>query len=103
MRQPPPPLDGLGMSDAEIELVIKAAKAVGMTPAKFIRLASIEKADRVASMPPRMFPGVGNPNGGAHPADYTKPSESWDVRRMKARITPIKKRPHLRVIDGEKK
>jgi antitoxin component of MazEF toxin-antitoxin module len=58
----------------EVELVKKAARAIGLTPSAFLRQISLEKSSQIA--------------------------DGWDVRQMKKRA---KGQLKLRVIEGGKR
>lgn len=69
-----PPFDQLSLSPPEVELITKAAKRAGMTPALFIRMAALEKAGKVADAPVR---SAKTPKGVR--------GDPWDLRQMKRR------------------
>jgi hypothetical protein len=80
-----PPFDQLPLGPKEIELIVKAAKRMGVTPALFIRLAALEKANRVAEAPVALEALRRDP---------------WDVRQMKQRAK--RGATGLKVIKGGK-
>lgn len=107
MRLQPPCFNGLGLTNVEVEFVIKAAKIQGITPADFIRLATLARAQIVVesragnplAAPP--MPEIRRRSDGAplkKPARKNE-SEPWDVRQMKRRLKGL---PELKVIKGGK-
>lgn len=113
MRLQPPCFHGLGLTNVEVEFVIKAAKIQGITPADFIRLAVLARSQiviesgrgNVGAAPP--MPEVRRrdpiPQWMVPPGKKEKrpkgESEPWDVRQMKKRL---KGQPELTVIKGGK-
>jgi uncharacterized protein (DUF1778 family) len=83
MRQTPPPLAALGLTADEAALITKAAAREGRTPAEFLRLAALDRANKVADMPVR----------------EPRSRDSWDVRQMKKRLS---KKPDLKLLNGGK-
>jgi hypothetical protein len=105
MRLPPPCFNGLGLTTVEVEFVIRAAKIQGITPADFIRLATLGRAQIVIESRagnPIAAPPMPEVRGLASkkPAAAKKgESEPWDVRQMKRRLKGL---PELKVIKGGK-
>jgi hypothetical protein len=108
MRLQPPCFNGLGLTTVEVEFVIKAAKMNGISPADFIRLATLARAQIVIEATkgnPAAAPPMPEVRRGI--LRYTTPlpkkpargeSESWDVRQMKRRL----RGGHLKMIKGGK-
>ncbi len=62
---------------AEVALVEKAARLIGMTPSAFLREIALKRAGEL--------------------------TDRWDVREMKRRVAAARKETNLRVIEGGRK
>jgi hypothetical protein len=86
------------LTTVEVEFVIKAAKIQGITPADFIRLACLARAQVVIESS-KGNPAVGPPMPEVRRSKKTAESDPWDVRQMKRRLRGA---PSLVVIKGGK-
>jgi hypothetical protein len=88
MRQRPQLFEVLGLNQTQTEVVLAAARRLGIPPAAFIRRAALELVERVANIP------VNN--------RVIERGDAWSVDRMKKRLAAEPKKPFLTVIDGGK-